>query len=99
MLTLGEGAPASIGAFREVYQEGIIIPPVKLVSGGDFNRDVFDLVLAQVRAKRETAGDFRAQIAANNTREFAGLLRSNRQDGCGRSCTVRRRVDRVHGSA
>ena len=64
---VGGGAPASIGAFREVYQEGIIIPPVKFVSGGDFNRDVFELVLAQVRAKRETAGDFRAQVAANNT--------------------------------
>lgn len=73
---VGGGAPASIGAFREVYQEGIIIPPVKFVSGGDFNRDVFDLVLAQVRAKRETAGDFRAQIAANNTgiRRFKALV-------------------------
>lgn len=73
---VGGGAPASIGAFREVYQEGIIIPPVKFVSGGDFNRDVFDLVLAQVRAKRETAGDFRAQIAANNTgiRRFKALI-------------------------
>ena len=30
---VGGGAPASIGAFREVYQEGIIIPPVKLVKG------------------------------------------------------------------
>ena len=28
---VGGGAPASIGAFREVFQEGIIIPPVKLV--------------------------------------------------------------------
>ena len=29
---VGGGAPASIGAFREVFQEGVIIPPVKLVS-------------------------------------------------------------------
>ena len=64
---VGGGAPASIGAFREIYQEGVIVPPVKLVEKGQINRDVFDLVLAQVRAKRETAGDFRAQIAANNT--------------------------------
>ena len=28
---VGGGAPATIGAFREVYQEGVIIPPVKLV--------------------------------------------------------------------
>ncbi len=73
---VGGGAPASIGAFREIYQEGIIIPPVKLLQQGEINRDVFDLVLAQVRAKRETAGDFRAQIASNNTgiRRYTALL-------------------------
>ena len=73
---VGGGAPASIGAFREIFQEGIIIPPIKFVQGGEINRDVFDLVLAQVRAKRETAGDFRAQIAANNTgiRRMTALL-------------------------
>ena len=70
---VGGGAPASIGAFREVYQEGVIIPPVKLVHNGEINKDVFDLIMAQVRAKRETAGDFRAQIAANNT----GIRRLN----------------------
>ena len=64
---VGGGAPASIGAFREVYQEGIIIPPVKLVRGGEIVPDVFRLVLSQIRSKHETAGDFRAQVAANNT--------------------------------
>jgi N-methylhydantoinase B len=64
---VGGGAPASIGAFREVFQEGVIIPPVKVVEGGRLVRDIFRLVLAQIRSKRETAGDLRAQIAANNT--------------------------------
>ena len=64
---VGGGAPASIGAFREVFQEGITIPPVKLVEAGRMVQDVFDLVLAQIRSKHETAGDFRAQVAANNT--------------------------------
>ena len=64
---VGGGAPASIGAFREVYQEGVIIPAVKLVQGGEIDDDIFRLVLAQIRSKRETAGDFRAQLAANNT--------------------------------
>ena len=73
---VGGGAPASIGAFREIYQEGVIIPPVRLMQEGQINPDVFDLILAQVRAKRETAGDFRAQIAANNTgiRRLTALL-------------------------
>ena len=64
---VGGGAPASIGAFREVFQEGVIIPPVKVVAGGRIVRDVFDLILAQIRSKHETGGDFRAQIAANAT--------------------------------
>ena len=32
---VGGGAPASVGAFQEVFQEGIIIPPVKLVANGE----------------------------------------------------------------
>ena len=59
--------PASIGAFREVFQEGVIIPPVKVVEAGRIVDDVFGLILAQIRSKHETAGDFRAQIAANAT--------------------------------
>jgi len=64
---VGGGSAGSIGAFREVHQEGVIIPPVKLVQGGEIVSDLFRLVLAQVRSRQETAGDFRAQIAANNT--------------------------------
>ena len=64
---VGGGAPASIGAFREVFQEGVIIPPVKIVEAGRIVPDVFRLLLAQIRSKHETAGDLRAQIAANAT--------------------------------
>jgi N-methylhydantoinase B len=73
---VGGGAPASIGPFREVYQEGVIIPPVKLVQAGGIVPDVFRLVLAQIRSRHETAGDFRAQVAANATgaRRLAALL-------------------------
>ena len=64
---VGGGAPASIGAFREVFQEGVIIPPVKIVEAGRIVPDVFRLLLAQIRSKHETAGDLRAQVAANAT--------------------------------
>jgi N-methylhydantoinase B len=52
---------------------------VKLVSQGQIVDDVFRLMLAQMRSKRETAGDFRAQVAANVTgidrlREIIGRL-------------------------
>ncbi|MEM7115986.1 MAG: hydantoinase B/oxoprolinase family protein [Chloroflexota bacterium] len=73
---VGGGAPASVGAFREVYQEGVIIPPIKFVENGRIVPDIFTLVLAQIRSKHETAGDLRAQIAANNTgaRRLQSLL-------------------------
>src|SRR3954466_15090661 len=72
---VGGGAPASIGAFREVFQEGVIIPPVKVVEAGVIVDDVFRLILAQIRSKHETAGDLRAQVAANTTgiRRLAAL--------------------------
>jgi len=70
---VGGGAPASVGAFQEVFQEGVIIPAIKLVKGGEIVPDILRLILAQIRSKRETAGDLRAQIAANNT----GIRRVN----------------------
>jgi N-methylhydantoinase B len=63
---VGGGAPASIGAFREIYQEGLILPVVKLVSRGKVIPDVLKIVTENVRAKKEVAGDLRAQIAAND---------------------------------
>jgi N-methylhydantoinase B len=73
---IGGGAPASIGAFREVFQEGVIIPPVKIVEAGALVPDVWKLVLAQIRSKHETGGDLRAQVAANATgaRRVCALL-------------------------
>jgi N-methylhydantoinase B len=54
---------------REIFQEGIIIPPVRLVKGGDYVGDVLDLLLANVRTPAIRRGDLRAQIAANNIAE------------------------------
>jgi N-methylhydantoinase B len=54
---------------REVYQEGIIIPPVRLVQGGEYVQDILDLLLANVRTPAIRRGDLRAQIAANNIAE------------------------------
>jgi len=54
---------------REIYQEGIIIPPVRLVQGGEYVQDVLDLLLANVRTPAIRRGDLRAQIAANNIAE------------------------------
>jgi len=50
---------------REIWQEGLVIPPVRLVRDGAYVRDVFDLILANSRTPALRRGDFRAQIAAN----------------------------------
>ena len=49
---------------RELVQEGLIVPPVRLASGGATNEDVLALVLANVRTPREREGDLAAQRAA-----------------------------------
>ncbi|MBV8550721.1 MAG: hydantoinase B/oxoprolinase family protein [Acidobacteriaceae bacterium] len=56
--------PGSMGLCREIWQEGIRIPPVKLVAGGSVNRAVLDLILNNVRTPREREGDLTAQIGA-----------------------------------
>jgi N-methylhydantoinase B len=54
---------------REIYQEGIIIPPLRLVSGGEYVDDILDFILANVRTPEIRRGDLRAQIAANRIAE------------------------------
>ena len=56
--------PGSMGLCREIYQEGIRIPPVKLISKGVLNEAVFALLLSNVRTPNERAGDLTAQIGA-----------------------------------
>ena len=51
------------GVSTEIYQEGIIIPPVKLVKKGKIDNDILRLIVRNTRAPTENAGDFRAQIA------------------------------------
>jgi N-methylhydantoinase B len=56
--------PGSMGPCREIYQEGVRIPPVKLVAGGVLNQALLDLILNNVRTPEEREGDLTAQIGA-----------------------------------
>jgi len=51
------------GAPREVYEEGLIIPPLKIVERGRENTTFFAMLEANVRVPRQVAGDVRALIA------------------------------------
>ena len=50
----------------ELVQEGIVIPPVRLVNQGVLDEMILELVLANVRTPEERRGDLHAQIAACN---------------------------------
>jgi N-methylhydantoinase B len=56
-----------MGLCREIYQEGIRIPPVKLMTQGALSADVLALLLNNVRTPEEREGDLGAQIAACHT--------------------------------
>jgi N-methylhydantoinase B/oxoprolinase/acetone carboxylase alpha subunit len=49
----------------EIFQEGLIIPPVKLVKRDIIDEEIFNFILANVRTPGERKGDLLAQIAAN----------------------------------
>lgn len=62
---VGGSSPASLGVNRELFQEGLIIPPTRIAAAGAVDENVLGLMLANVRATRETNGDLRAQLSAN----------------------------------
>jgi len=64
---VGGAYPGSMGLCREIYQEGLRIPPVKLMRNGEMDRDVLAMLLNNVRTPQEREGDLGAQIAACHT--------------------------------
>jgi N-methylhydantoinase B len=64
---VGGAFPGSMGLCREIYQEGVRIPPVKLMQRGAMNADVLAMLLNNVRTPEEREGDLGAQIAACHT--------------------------------
>ena len=51
---------------REVFEEGLFIPRVKLYDAGVLNEDVLNLIRWNVRTPEEVTGDIRSQVAANH---------------------------------
>ena len=66
---IGGMAPGSMPLAEEIYQEGLRIPPIKVMADGKINRDVWDMVLANVRTPEEREGDLAAMLGANRTGE------------------------------
>ena len=61
---VGGSFPGSMGPGSEIFQEGLRIPPVRIVRGGEIDREMLDLILLNVRTPREREGDLQSQIGA-----------------------------------
>lgn len=62
---VGGMEPGSMpGRSTEIFQEGLIIPPVRLYRAGALQADILSMVLANVRTPEERRGDLNAQLAA-----------------------------------
>ena len=64
---IGGATPGSMGLAMDVYGEGVRIPPVRIVRGGEMAEDVMQLLLANVRGRDERRADFAAQIGSLKT--------------------------------
>ncbi|MBX6369751.1 MAG: hydantoinase B/oxoprolinase family protein [Rhodospirillales bacterium] len=67
---VGGAVPGSMsGTATEIYQEGVRIPPIKIIERGRINQAALDLLLANMRVPEERLGDFHAGLAACKTAE------------------------------
>lgn len=66
---VGGMSPGSLPLSTELYQEGIIIPPVKLKLSGWINEGVMAMIIANTRNPEERTGDIEAQLAAHRVGE------------------------------
>ncbi|MBZ0288344.1 MAG: hydantoinase B/oxoprolinase family protein, partial [Anaerolineae bacterium] len=66
---VGGMSPGSLPLSTSIYQEGLIIPPVKLIYSGWYNDGVLALITANSRAPEERLGDLEAQLAAQRVGE------------------------------
>jgi N-methylhydantoinase B len=63
---VGGMTPGSMPLSREIFQEGLRVPPVKLRDRGRTNEAVLEILKANVRTPLEREGDLRAQVAAHD---------------------------------
>jgi len=64
---IGGATPGSMGPATEIYAEGLRIPPVKIIAGGELQSDMMRLILNNLRMPEEREGDLTAQLGAIRT--------------------------------
>ena len=74
---VGGAFPGSISPdARDLYQEGLQIPAIKVIAGGELNQAVLDIIKINSRLPETTEGDFWAGVASMRAGEkrFSGLV-------------------------
>lgn len=63
---VGGPVPGSMNPLaRTIYEEGFIIPPVRIVKGGSIDNEILSMIVSNTKTPKVTEGDTKAQIAAN----------------------------------
>lgn len=62
---VGGTTPGSSSPVDHILKEGVRIPPVKVVRGGQLNEDLVAALLANMRLPADRRGDLEAQLAGN----------------------------------
>ncbi len=62
---VGGSSPGSMPLSGSIFEEGIVIPPLKIVQRGSLNEAALELFLSNVRTPQERRGDLQAQFMAN----------------------------------
>ncbi len=63
----GKVAGSLSGDCNSIFQEGLRLPPVRIVSQWEMQEEITDIILLNCRTPEERVGDLRAQVAANTT--------------------------------
>ena len=66
---VGGAAPGSMGAARELFGEGLVLPPVRLQREGQPAADLMRLIAANSRTPEQRHGDLAAQLGAHHVGE------------------------------
>lgn len=70
MIDVGGGAPGSyLATATEIFQEGLRLPPVKIIRAGRPNKELLDVIRLNIREPEKTLGDLTAMIACTSDGE------------------------------
>jgi N-methylhydantoinase B len=79
----GGGAGGRNPNAKTIWEEGLRIPPARLYASGQYNRDLWELILLNVRLPIMVEGDLQCQVGACKVGERT-LIQLLRQYGCER---------------